>query len=192
MYVRRRACGVIFGSGAIPRSARMSLTRLTTGARTRSRTRSFSRGRPLSVANTNSSDGRRPVSGPPDVQLIDQVEAQIDFADTGCRLALLDHEALVGCVDGPPPERADLTQPGAPTSPSPRLAAADRSADRTSPRDRRRRRPRAARRARRLRGTRALVDPPSAAVACLAPGCSRAAHARPRCRGRSPGARASC
>jgi len=54
MYVRRSACGVTFGSGAMPRSARM-LARFTTGARTRSRTLSLSRGRPLAVAKTNSS-----------------------------------------------------------------------------------------------------------------------------------------
>ena len=48
---------------------------------------------------------------PPRVQVIDQVEAQIDFADTGRRLGLLDDQPLMGRVDGAPSQRADLPHP---------------------------------------------------------------------------------
>ncbi len=49
----------------------------------------------------------------PDVQLLDQVKADVDRAYPGGRLGLLDHEPLMGCIDGAPPERAHLRHPRA-------------------------------------------------------------------------------
>src|SRR5450759_417052 len=45
----------VFGSGGRPRATLISFTREITGARTRSRTLSLSRARPLAVGNTNAS-----------------------------------------------------------------------------------------------------------------------------------------
>jgi hypothetical protein len=111
MYVRRSACGVIFGSGGRPRAALISCSRLTTGARTRSRTLSLSRERPAAVGNTNAStpsgvDCARQLSSSST-----QVEAEVDLPDTGVRLRLLDHEPLVVDVDRTPAQLAHLAHP---------------------------------------------------------------------------------
>ena len=107
---RARVAGGYLPLRQLPRTRRISLTRLTTAqgpahercpcraaGRCRWRTRNRQRS-PVPLCS-------------PRVQLFDQIEAQIDFADTRGRLGLLDHEALARGIDGPPPERARLADP---------------------------------------------------------------------------------
>jgi hypothetical protein len=70
----------------------------------------LSRGRPLTVGKTKASTpaGRL---GPPGQEFVKEVEAEVNFADTGVGLRLLDHEPLVVQVDRPPAQLAGLAHP---------------------------------------------------------------------------------